>query len=282
MSIDALSWAFNLDLPNSGVKLTLLALANYADADDCTAYPNQKTISQKTCLSTRAIRSHLVTLEELGVISRKSRKREDGTFTSDLFTLNIGFSPPKSTGRNYQRQNLPTAKKDKIQRQILPNPVADSAYQEPSLDTTKANNKPSDIVPDKSGTKKVPLDTELQATCKATWKSYSDAHFIRYGIEPVRNAPVNAAIKAFCQKVPAHEAPHIATFYVNHNDKYYVQKTHPVSLMSKDAEGLRTQWATGRTMTSTRANQLDSTATNANAAQEAIAMLRRRNGNASI
>lgn len=142
MSIDALSWAFNLDLPNSGVKLTLLALANYANEENRTAYPSQKTISQKTCLSTRAIRNHLVVLEKLGVIFRQPRKREDGTFTSDLFTLNVGFSPPKTIGRNYQRQNLPTAKNDSIQRQNLPSPAAKSARHEPNLTSTKAKGEP--------------------------------------------------------------------------------------------------------------------------------------------
>lgn len=145
MSIDALSWAFNLDLPNSGVKLTLLALANYADADDCTAYPSQKAMSQKTCLSTRAIRDHLVTLEKLGVISRVPRKRENGTYTTDLFTLNVGFAPSKAIGKNSQRQILPAAKNDKIQRQISPNPAADSAYQESSLDSIITKGESSNI-----------------------------------------------------------------------------------------------------------------------------------------
>ncbi len=31
MNLDALSWAFNLELPNFGAKLTLLALANYTN-----------------------------------------------------------------------------------------------------------------------------------------------------------------------------------------------------------------------------------------------------------
>jgi hypothetical protein len=137
-------------------------------------------------------------------------------------------------------------------------------------------------LPDFAGEESPSADTEIQAACRATWKSYSDAYFNRYGVEPVRNAAVNTSIKSFVQKLPHNEAPYVAAFFVSHNDKFYVQKTHPVFLLLKDAEGLRTQWATGREMTSTRAAQMDGTATNANAAQEAIAMLRRRNGNASV
>lgn len=142
MSIDALSWAFNLALPNSGVKLTLLAIANYAD-DKGEAFPSQKSIALKTCLSERAIRTHLVTLEALGVITRISRKRANGSFTSDLFKVNIGMDI--SSGKISQRQILPAAENDTIQRQILPNPAAKSATPESSLNTTitKSNLKKS-------------------------------------------------------------------------------------------------------------------------------------------
>lgn len=132
MSIEALSWAFNLDLPSSGAKLTLLALANYA-SESGEAFPSQKAMAQKTCLCERAIRTHLVTLEELGIITRVSRTRANGSFTTDLFKLNIGAV---ASGKICQRQNLPTAENDTSQRQILPNPAADSAAPESSLNTT--------------------------------------------------------------------------------------------------------------------------------------------------
>lgn len=132
MSIEALSWAFNLDLPSSGAKLTLLALANYS-SESGEAFPSQKAMAQKTCLCERAIRTHLVTLEDLGLISRVGRTRANGSFTSDLFQLNIGALP---SGKICQRQNLPAAENAETQRQILPNPAAESAAPESSLNTT--------------------------------------------------------------------------------------------------------------------------------------------------
>lgn len=151
MSIDALSWAFNLDLPSSGSKLTLLALANYSD-EYGEAYPSQKAMAKKTCLCERAIRTHLVTLESLGIITRQSRKRENGSYTSDLFKLKIGAKI--TSGNNCQRQILPTAEKDISQRQILPNPAADSAYPDPSLTTTITKGEPSVTVPPKKSPRK--------------------------------------------------------------------------------------------------------------------------------
>jgi len=144
--------------------------------------------------------------------------------------------------------------------------------------TDQLTDKLTDIpLPDKSGVQDHSPESELQAACKATWKSYSDAYFNRYHVDPIRNAAVNTAIKSFCKKIPHQEAPHVASFFVSHNDKYYVQKTHHPSLMNKDAEGLRTQWATNTVMTASKATQLDRTAGNADAVREAIAMMSRRN-----
>ena len=148
MSIEALSWAFNLELPSSGAKITLLALANYAN-EAGEAYPSQKAMAEKTCLCERAIRTHLVTLEGLGIISRVARTRSNGSFTSDLFKLHIGAKA--------QRQILPAAdsavgRNCQTQRQILPQPAADSAGPEPSLTTTitksnQKNNAPATRLP---------------------------------------------------------------------------------------------------------------------------------------
>ena len=137
MSIEALSWAFNLELPSSGAKLTLLALANYASSEG-EAFPSQKAMALKTCLCERAIRTHLASLEALGVISRISRTRANGSFTTDLFKLNVGYVLEES--KRTQRQILPTAKKDINQRQILPNPAAEYAAPESSLTTTFTKN----------------------------------------------------------------------------------------------------------------------------------------------
>lgn len=115
--------------------------------------------------------------------------------------------------------------------------------------------------------------TELQEACKETWARYCNAYLNRYGTEPIRNAGVNSMIKQFVQKLGFVDSPFVAEFYVQHNDRFYVQKTHPVSLMSKDAEGLRTQWATGRSMTATRASQIDKSQANYSVVEEALALM---------
>jgi Helix-turn-helix domain len=148
MSIGALNWAFDCELSNAGMKLTLLALANYAN-EDGTAYPSQKALAIKTSMTDRSVRSQLAALEKLGLIRRDARKRANGFFTSDFFQLNVGAKPnnsgtpsaektlASSSGKFDQRKNLPTEINDSIQRKVLHNPAEKfSAQKEPPLTTT--------------------------------------------------------------------------------------------------------------------------------------------------
>lgn len=116
-------------------------------------------------------------------------------------------------------------------------------------------------------------DSTLQIACRATWDEYKDAYWARYGVEPVRNAKVSSQIKQFVERIGMEAAPHVARFYLSVNNRFYVQKVHPVGCLLADAESLHTQWATGRTMTSARASQIDSTQTNLNAVDETIRLL---------
>ena len=111
---------------------------------------------------------------------------------------------------------------------------------------------------------------------RETWNSYHNAFLARYGAEPVRNARVNGQMCQFIDRIGVAESPKVAEFFVKHNDRFYVQKLHPVGLLLQDAEKLRTEWATGRTMTATRANQTDRAASNLDAANQVIANIRAR------
>lgn len=122
-------------------------------------------------------------------------------------------------------------------------------------------------------------DTELQAACRETWKAYAEAYAARYGAAPVRNAAVNAKVKQFVQRLGRDEAPAVAAWFAqNANDAFVVRNCHSVGVLLAGAEGYRTQWATGQTMTNTRARQIDQSQANFSAADEAIALMRARRG----
>lgn len=92
-----------------------------------------------------------------------------------------------------------------------------------------------------------------------TWQAYSDAYNERYKVTPVRNATVNAQLSSFIKRIGYDEAPHVASFYVYHNNQFYVTKMHTVGLLLADAEKLRTEWITKTTVTQTQARQVDKT-----------------------
>lgn len=117
-------------------------------------------------------------------------------------------------------------------------------------------------------------ETVFQEKCRAAWKGYGEAYFQRYGVAPVRNPKVNSQVKNLVTRLGAEAADVAAWFVLNVNESFVVRKVHDLGLLVANAEGYRTQWATGRAMTNTRASQIDQTAANFSAADEAKALLR--------
>lgn len=100
-------------------------------------------------------------------------------------------------------------------------------------------------------------DTALQAACRETFREYQQAYAARYGAPHVDNAKVRSQIKQFVQRIGRDESPLVAAWYVQHPGAKYVASMHGMDCLLKDAEKLRTEWATGRVVTSTAARQSD-------------------------
>jgi hypothetical protein len=87
MSIQAVGWAIGQPVGSSAQKLTLIAIANYAD-EKGEAWPSQQRLCRDTDLSESSIKRCLMALEQRGIISRTKRKRPDGSHASDLIKIN--------------------------------------------------------------------------------------------------------------------------------------------------------------------------------------------------
>lgn len=172
--------------------------------------------------------------------------------------MNKGFAEalPEAFAKGMPYQELELEPKQE-QEQDNPSPAA-PASQSPPTEKPRRENKP----------KADEIDTG------ETWDAYSVAYFDRYGTEPVRNAKVNSAIKGFVQRVGTKEAPDIARFFVAHNDSFYARKCHDAGQLLADAEKLRTEWATGQTMSATRAMQIDRTSANLASHNGALELLK--------
>lgn len=142
---------------------------------------------------------------------------------------------------------------------------------EPIRTRTRTRAKPK---PSSSGA--ADAATAASKPTAETWKQYADAYSQRYGATPVRNATVNGQLAQFVGRVGADEAPAIAAFFVSHNSGLYVAAMHPANLLLRDAEKLRTEWATKRQTTRAQAQMADRTQTNMNAFGPLIAEAKAR------
>jgi hypothetical protein len=118
-----MSWAWKQSLP-LGPKAALVALANFADGDGV-CFPGQARLADMLGVSERALRNYLIDLEQRGFISRRQRRRADGSRTSDEYKLRRG---------NPIQQPAESAGSPATNRQILPNQPAESAGHEPSVE----------------------------------------------------------------------------------------------------------------------------------------------------
>ena len=129
------------------------------------------------------------------------------------------------------------------------------------------------VPPPKNGDDPKP-ETDLQAASRETWQAYATAYFSRYGTEPVQNKTVRSQIKAFVQRIGFSESPGVAAHYLASNNAFYTQRGHAVGSLLADAEKLRTEWATGQSMTATRAKQIDKSQANYSAVDEAMKIIK--------
>lgn len=86
MSFKIIGKAFDIPLKGND-KLVFLSLCEYANDDDNTCYPSYTTLMKKATISRGALRDCLNVLENLGFIDRHSRNRENGSKTSNIYTV---------------------------------------------------------------------------------------------------------------------------------------------------------------------------------------------------
>ena len=100
MSYHLAAWAMDVDVPPRE-KLLLILIASHAN-DDGECFPSQTTLAYRSGLSRRTVLRSLAELEERGVITRRKRRRPDGSRSSDTIRLNVHGAPvrPPLAGGN--------------------------------------------------------------------------------------------------------------------------------------------------------------------------------------
>lgn len=268
VSLDATRWAWQQSLRPTE-KLVLLSLADRAD-ELHSCYPSLTRVSQDTGLDIKTVRKvihelvsrNILAAQESpgrgykyqlsGVIGRHETTTKSGTPTKSGTTTKNGRTTPTKSGTP-----------------PLPKVVPESTSNLPVEAPKRLQGTPDgDAQPPKKATPK-PQSAE-------TWRAYAQAYEARYGVQPVRNASVNGQLANLVKRLGQDEAPLVAAFYLSHNHTFYVSAGHSVGALLKDAEKLRTEWATGRKTTQAKARQVDRAQSNYDAGEEAKAILRGR------
>lgn len=118
MAIEFISWALQQDLP-TGAKFVLVALCNRANQDgEC--WPSQKDIAKQTSMTDRSVRTHIEWLVDSGYLKKETRRRKNGSFTSDKFYI--------------QRKTLPAENSSDGKKQHQP--AENISYPETSLNSS--------------------------------------------------------------------------------------------------------------------------------------------------
>lgn len=236
----------------ASAKLVLISLADQAN-DEGLCWPSIKSICSRSGLCENSVHEALGWLEEAKCLERVFRS---GRSTHYLLSPSAYIPPPKKT----PPQKVPHA-------EGAPHPPQKSHPTPPkSWDTPPPNGAPITVIEpsvEPSIEPSVPARAKKQpAPTAETWEFYTKAYLTRYLVEPVRNQTTNSQMAAFVKRIGVAESPMVAAFYLTHKASFYVSSGHSVGLLLRDAEKLRTEWATNRAMTATQARHVDQTASN--------------------
>jgi hypothetical protein len=276
-------------------KAVLISLADQAN-DDGVCWPAVGTIAARCCMSPRAVRTAMDHLEVVGLLTRDRRFNSSTVYNVTPAKFDKAAAPSKGTrktgkagtasgaGAAPRAGGAPDAGGD------APRAGGDAAGAGLEVRPVPPNrhittNEPSEEPSSPAGLSAAPLtkaeqEEQMQLACKATWAAYRAAYLIRHGVDPVRNAKVNTNVRDLVKRLGREEAPLVAGWFLSVNENYAVKRMHDLGVLLAGAEAYRTQWATGRQVTDTSARQQDQTQANANAADDAKALLRRLKGNA--
>lgn len=270
-------------------KAVLISLADQAN-DDGVCWPAIGTIAKRCCMSERAVRTAMDHLEAVGLLSRERRFNSSNVYSVTPSKFDASAAGTKAKRKAKKSGTAPGAggAADAGAAPDAPGaaPVAGGEAGGAGLEVRPVppNRHITPIEPSEepqvpalaAPLSKADLEAQMQEACKQTWAAYRTAYRVRHGVDPVRNAKVNTNVRDLVKRLGREEAPHVARWFLSVNEQYAVKRMHDLGVLLAGAEAYRTQWATGRQVTTTSAQHTDQTQSNLSAADEAIELLRSR------
>lgn len=99
MGFKTSEWAYTVPVTGP-MKAVLAALAHRANDKTHRCFPGQETLVGMTGLSRATVSRALGGLEDLGIISRQRRKRENGSRTSDEYVIDTSYVAPSDVAES--------------------------------------------------------------------------------------------------------------------------------------------------------------------------------------
>jgi len=264
------------------------AIMSFADKDGC-CHPKREAIAERCAMLPRHVSTATTELVALGWLKKVGG---GGYSTPVSYAITVPESGTEEQSPNQGRKtekNSPRIRDETVPESGTKTVPESGTKTVPESGTRKeqtieltielTKNRPVAAPPADAtapAPRKTKLSDELKSVCRETWDRYASAYSERYGVDPVKNAKVAGQVVAFVKRIPQADAPHVAQHYVASNARFYVERGHAFGNLLADAEKLRTEWATGRSITAATARQIDATQSNFNAAQQAKSLLAAR------
>ncbi|WP_082881539.1 helix-turn-helix domain-containing protein [Eikenella sp. NML120348] len=280
MSVKLMSIAWDMSLP-MGQKMLLLALCDHAN-DEGVCYPSQERLAAKCSMALRTVVSHCKWLEQRGIL-RKERRQNTQRRKTDLYYITLDeYSEPA----NSACANSACAKSSPERANFAPSERANFApsYKEEPSETFNHQREPSEVA---TGINPAAAEPEFQLaeiqTAKpakpkpksepnpdnvATWQAYAGAYRERYGVLPASNAKTRGQTAQLVRFVGRELAPHLAAYFVSHNNRWFVQCRHEIGCLLKSYQQVLTDMQRGEQMTQAKAQQAERTQGNFDAVMQ--------------
>ncbi|MGQ5524154.1 helix-turn-helix domain-containing protein [Chitinimonas sp. PSY-7] len=300
MSIKLMSDVWSMAIPLSP-KMVLLKLADYANEDgEC--WPGQSKLANLCSMSPRSVINQVAWLADHGLLQIEQRQ-QGNTRQTNRYTLTLDQYVPSggvrqkhphanavndpvagrgnalesadSAHATFARADFACATVAPPNVQILQGvgaTVAHCSNKEPSLNRQVEPSVFADTLP---GAATKPKSAASNTLNTATWNAYAAAYWQRYGVDPIRSAMVNSQVRHIVKQV-GEEAPTLAAYYVSHQDAWFVRERHPIGLLLKSLQRVRTDCSRGQQMTGTAAKQAEATQANLESHNGALAILQRK------
>lgn len=280
MSVKLMSIAWDMSLP-MGQKMLLLALCDHAN-DEGVCYPSQERLAAKCSMALRTVVSHCKWLEQRGIL-RKERRQNTQRRKTDLYYITLDeYSEPA----NSACANSACAKSSPERANFAPSERANFApsYKEEPSETFNHQREPSEVA---TGINPAAAEPEFQLaeiqTAKpakpkpksepnpdnvATWQAYAGAYRERYGVLPASNAKTRGQTAQLVRFVGRELAPHLAAYFVSHNNRWFVQCRHEIGCLLKSYQQVLTDMQRGEQMTQAKAQRAERTQGNFDAVMQ--------------